>query len=168
MKYYEFCFPHLGKNASKKFRKPWITQTIIKMIQLRNRYNSLMHKTGDASLFDDVKRLQKHIKRSTKIAKSIYYRNLFASNSGNMQKTWSLINSLTQRKTMSGSSIRIKADGNEIDGVDLANIFNDFFIDAGKPDVTTSFEDKYMPPRVVESFDFCTITNQEVLDEVAN
>ena len=47
-------------------------------------------------------------------------------------------------------------------GSDLADDYNSFFVNAGAPDVSADYINKYMPPRTASSFEFKSVTVADV------
>ena len=123
----------------------------------------MLNLTGDISLNSDINTLQKIIKKNLKIDRDHYYQGMFQQNQGDMQQTWKILNSLLQRKMRSTTPTSLNINGETLSGKDLANSFNTFFINAGAPDTTHQYVEKFMGDRVGQDFSFAPISENTLL-----
>ena len=128
-----------SKSRRNIFVNPWITPGIIASVNKKEFYYKQWKKSttkndilGDEKLYCVYKDFRKKLKHIIRSAKRLYYSRKFERVSGNMKKTWALINELR------GKSIKkIKAsfiiDGNLVkDRREISNGFNLFFSSVAK------------------------------------
>ena len=116
------------------FSNPWITPGIINSVNKKHhlyvrwrRSITKVNKHGSLELYEIYKKYRKELKSIIKQAKRKYYSTKFNSVSGNMKKTWALINEL-RGKTKSRIKSCFKVDGRLIYSKrDIANGFNQYF-----------------------------------------
>ena len=102
-------------------------------------------------------------------AKRDYYRKTFNQFSDNIRKTWQTINDTLNRKRRSKDCPQefILSNGKIIsDHKQIANEFNDFFINIGEPecqnkDATYTFS-KYLPEKANTNLLFKAVTEEEI------
>ena len=116
------------------FSNPWITPGIINSINKKHhlyvkwkRSFTKTNKHGNYELYEIYKKYRKELKSIIKQAKRKYYSMKFDSVSGNMKKTWALINEL-RGKTKNKIKSCFKIDGKLVYSKrDIANGFNQYF-----------------------------------------
>src|SRR5690606_38249478 len=163
-KHYETAFPFKTPDRPRNARKPWMTAALLKLIATRNLFFGEFKRHPNPTTFKIFQSLQKQIKRCTRKLHKEYQFNRFEKIKGNMKKTYQEINTLLGKTAfVSQSPSKIHVDGNEINGITLANKFNDFFINVGNTDVAPVFSNEYLPqvPTNLEQFNF------ERIDETA-
>ena len=117
-----------------KVRNPWITSGIINAIAHRDRlYNKWKKSTtktchfGDTSLYEDYWKCRNNLSSVIKNCKQQYYSVKFENATGNLKKTWALINEL-RGKQSNILPTYFKIDGSLItDDKKIANSFNSYF-----------------------------------------
>ena len=169
---YQTAFPIKQKFVSQKFlENPWITSNIKKLIKMKSTFFSLLRK-GLISRADN-----NHFKNKVKFiidrAKKDYYKNLFEHQSGNIVKTWKLINKLTSNNI---SNVNIKSIFyNNIEYTDnesIANLFNEFFVSVAREldeNLPTTDIDPLMYVRPnSSSFSLTPVTHEECSKIILN
>src|SRR6266481_6531631 len=96
----------------------------------------------------------------------VYYHDLFYQNANDIRRTWNIINTIMQRKGKPATLSAIKKNGDIQTGKQLADSFNSFFLDAGAPDVTCCYDDKFMPPPEPTNFNFAHISYNDILTNI--
>ena len=96
----------LSKKQQKKVSKPWINDTILKLISHRER---LRHKSINNPINHRVKSAYKlfrnRVTREIRKAKCDYYQHFFEVNLNNMKNTWKGIKSILNLNNKNGSQI---------------------------------------------------------------
>ena len=123
-------------NRSRRniFVNPWITPGIIASVNKKEFYYKQWKKStckanvlGNEKLYTIYKNFRKKLKHIIRSAKRLYYCRQFEKVSGNMKKTWALINEL-RGKTKSSIKASFFIDGNLVkDKREISNGFNMFF-----------------------------------------
>lgn len=123
---------HTIKNYSKKL-KPWLSNTVIRKISLKNKLYKLSKKhPNNRRLKKKYKKLCKSVAESVKIDKSNYYIKRFSDSKNNCRAQWRLVNELVGACGGAKSEI-VKIISNNVTydkSQDIANIMNSFFITA--------------------------------------
>src|SRR5690606_20902743 len=104
------CFPLGNVKRRNCYKKPWMTHSILKLINLKEKYVHLKQQTKDITLEDDIKACRKGIKKAIRYEKRKYYSNEFRKVSGDHKNTWKLINDVLKRKPKNIDDIRICVD----------------------------------------------------------
>lgn len=99
---YEDAFPFRKAKRHKKSRKPWITVTLLKRINERNKLYDTFIKTKDLDILAEYKKRRNKLNSDIKKAKVNYYKNKFITIQHNPVKVWK-----TAKELMSKSSSTI-------------------------------------------------------------
>jgi len=132
---YDECVP-LKKctgNKRKEPMSPWITKGLLKSINKKNLlYKQYIHSPTQKNL-QKFKTYKNKLNVLTRKAKRKYYFSKFERNKNNMKQTWNTINDIIGRgKKQSSQSKFTDEYGNVLtDPTDIANGFNDFFVNVG-------------------------------------
>ena len=126
-------------NKYRHKKNKWITKGIIKSIKCRDKLYKNLKAIGSThpDYFGMKRNLQNYnqiLKKSIRTAKTLYYHNCFSKFKNDIKKTWQIINDVINRKDKKHSTpefFKIQ-DQNISDPVEIANAFNDFFINLGK------------------------------------
>ena len=170
---YENCFPYieLRKNKRKSPEKPWMTkELLIKRIRKDDAFKARIKRPSDETLlrFNDYsKAYSKEIRR----AKNQYYDNKFEEYVSNSKKTWSLINEIIQKNKHKTSMPSIFYDESKSyeSALDIANGFNDFFVNIGPklaqsiPQSDKDYND-FMKDPIRQDFVFANVTHDIIYD----
>lgn len=123
-------------NLSHKNRKlkPWMTEGLLLAINIRDKlYKKMKRFTNDVRVKESFKLMKSKISLWIKMAKSIYYNNLFLSVRGNSRKQWSIINEVTGRSKQKSRDINLKVGDTLVsDQKEIARIFNNYFINVAE------------------------------------
>ena len=128
-----------NKSRRNSLFNPWITGGIVVSVEKKELYYKQWKKStnkenilGDVTLYKKYKDYRRKLKHIIRKAKQSYYYRKFSKVTGNMKKTWSLINELRGK-----ANSRIKSsffiDGNLVkDKREISNGFNMFFSSVAK------------------------------------
>ena len=126
-------------NSRKHKKNSWISYGILKSIKFRNELYKKIKKSDPNTIEYDIlstnlNTYNKILKRSIRMAKQRHYQNIFNIYSGNVKKTWSMINDILHKnKQNTKLPIYFKHGEKKIsDKKDIANKFNAFFTNIGK------------------------------------
>ena len=131
----ETCMLKTAKVCKRnKVRNPWITLGIINSIanrdQLYKKWKKLITKTcklGDPRLYEDYRKCRNNLSNVIKKCKQQYYSVKFENATGNLKKTWAIINEL-RGKYRNNLPSYFKIDGSLVsEDKDIANSFNSYF-----------------------------------------
>ena len=125
-------------NKRKHKKCKWITMAIIKSIKTKDKlYKNLLLTETNTPLHNRLKHnfklYQKILKSTIKEAKHIYYHRLFNIHRNNIKKTWSIITDTLNHKQKSDISKEFIINNRvTTDSYEIANQFNNYFINIGK------------------------------------
>ena len=126
-------------NSRKHKKNSWISYGILKSIKFRNELYKKIKKSDPNTIEYDIlstnlNTYNKILKRSIRMTKQRHYQNIFNIYSGNVKKTWSMINDILHKnKQNTKLPIYFKHGEKKIsDKKDIANKFNEFFTNIGK------------------------------------
>ena len=122
------------KSKRNMIANPWITPGIIASVKTKEFHYKQWKKSvdknnllGDADLYLAYSNFRRKLKHVIRSAKRLYYCRKFDKVSGNMKKTWALINEL-RGKAKTGIKASFKIDGELVkDKRVISNGFNMFF-----------------------------------------
>ena len=128
-----------NKSRRNIFVNPWITPGIIASVNKKQLYYTQWKRStnkanvlGDIKLYTMYSNFRKRLKHVIKSAKQLYYCKKFEKVSGNMKKTWALINEL-RGKSKSSIKASFFIDGELVkDRRKISNGFNMFFSSVAK------------------------------------
>ena len=158
-----------------KFKeKPWISRRILDLGKKRDKLYSQALKTRDSDLFDQYKQIRNKVNHETKLSEKHFYRNKIQAAKNKSKVMWQLINGAlhtTKKKSKSNIS-RVKIlEKNKPpkylnDPNDIANAFNEFFVNIGKSmaDKIPNVDSVNYSARLLQSF----ALQEVVVDEIAN
>ena len=132
---YNNCCPIKTKTLSRKAQqKPWITNTIFSNMKKRDAYHSLwLQNKIEGRLFPIFRN---RVTNEIQSSKRRYFKEKFNSFRDNTRATWNLINKILrpQGSTSKKNSITaiVHDDERYDNNSDIANIFNEFFVNIGK------------------------------------
>lgn len=169
---FEKSFPYsqIKKNIRCKPKKNWMTQEILELRKKKDKCYKNRLKDPSERNINCLKEINSLYQKKIRDAKKSFYNAKFTEFSNDMKKTWTLINSIISRKKHRESLPKIFFD--EIksyeNSQDIANGFNDFFINIGEklaaniPHSNKHFSD-YLGNRTEKEFLFPIITNELIL-----
>ena len=124
-------------NKYKHKKNKWITRGILRSIKTKNKLYKVLRQTDteDVEAFESIKirfnRFYNILRQSIKEAKGIYFVRTFERFKYDIKQTWSTINETLHRKKKSLPSV-FSHNGKMLrDSVEIANSFNQYFIDVG-------------------------------------
>ena len=127
---HETCMLKTVKFSKRnKVRNPWITSGIINSIAHRDwkKSTSKTCRFGDTGLYEDYRKYRNNLSNVIKKCKQQHYSVKFENATGNLKKTWSLINELRGKRSNILPSY-FKIDGSSVtEDKDIANSFNSYF-----------------------------------------
>ena len=150
--------------SHKYFKNPWYTNEVKKLSDARNSYHKLFQAKlvtkAENSLFrNKITNLLRKIKVN-------FYHNSFARNSGNIKKTWKLINQICNRTKRNSIEKIIHNDETIVEPFRIAETFNNFFVSiadnlAANLPSTSESPYKYMSPNLMPHLKLAPITENE-------
>ena len=157
----------------KSYQTPWITKEILDARKFKNKlYKRFIKNPNDANE-NNYKTCRNKFNNMKRIAKKSYYKSKFQESQGNIRQTWKLINEITNKnKPSSELPDNFMKDDNIItDPNEIANNFNDYFVNAGPkladkiPPSNVNFS-SYLPASNQDSIFLDPITENEVKIEI--
>ncbi len=127
---FECCFP-LTKISIKQYKnKPWITSPILSLINKKNKLFRDYIKQQSPELLLEYKCYKRLTQKLLKSEENKYYSQKLASDSKNMKKIWTLLNSLLKPNSCHQNiilkdphSLSVISDPHRV-----ASLFNSFFL----------------------------------------
>lgn len=160
---YDRAFPTKIIKKSKKARKPWITNALLRRIKEKNK---LFHKfigNRDLRMLMEYKKIRNRLSSDIKKSRITYYANKFAEIYFDPQKTWRTIKDLL-RKTRTAAPKEIKIDGQILTDNALANEFNRHFLTFGASEVTTCVDfETYIEHNLPQTLFLYPVTQVEIV-----
>ena len=166
-------FAKIKHRSKTKPNVPWINKTLLKSINKKNKLycQYLAHPTDHCKMI--YTRYKNTLISLLRLSKKHYFIRQFEMEKNNIRNTWKVINSVLNNKTTSHVIRNIIHEGRLIDNpIDIANIFNDYFVNIGPklasniiPDTSSSHTDYLMHPNPNSLF-FVPVTESEVSDIV--
>jgi len=166
-------------NKFKHKKNPWITKGLIKSIKFRDKLH-LKSKTSRLTI-EEYQNIKTNIKTYTTIIKRLirklkrrYLSNKFEEHKSNLRKTWQLINDVMGRDKKDTTADIFIIDRKEItDPKEIANQFNQFFINIGSSDENDEFEEngfkEYLnTERLYDNFQFDLINEQQTISIISH
>lgn len=171
-----FCVDNATFSPTKSKSKPrklWMTSALLKSIKHKEFLYNIWKRNKQSDLLKvEYKTYEKILQKVIKAAKNNYEINKAKRSSENSKKLWSYINDKLGNKTKSCKIEKIKI-GNDIsfDTHDIANEFNDFFVNIGKKlanniQPQTSHKVRLDPNKRNEKCLFLRYTNSEEISKV--
>ena len=120
----------VSQKELKKLKKPWISNSIIKLIGIKNTLYSKFIQTGCLETLKQYRLARNDINHKIRKSKYQFYKNYFNSNKYNMKKFWKGINNyLNKNQVKNSSPTMIKTETKVLtDPQDIANEFNEYFV----------------------------------------
>ena len=171
------CLPckNIKFNTRKHKKNSWISHGILKSIKFRNELYKKMRKSDPNTikyniLSTNLNTYNRILKRSIRIAKKRHYQNIFKIYSGNVKKTWSMINDILHKNKQNTRLPGYFKQGKQkiSDKKDIANKFNAFFTNIGKNladkinDVPHKHFSDYLVSKPNTKFEFQPVEIKEV------
>lgn len=128
---YDLAFqPVAQQRNSRKVRKPWIDQQLLKRIKKKNSMYHSFVRTRDPNLLLEFKKYRNKLQSDLKTAKLRYYERLFEDIRNDPKKIWETVNVITGRKKSTQSHVA-RLNGRRVESAEMAIAMNRHFIKAG-------------------------------------
>ena len=128
------------RKEKKLKQKPWITNNLLKCILTKNKmYNDLQVNRNILVEVESCKRYRNVLNHSLRITKSAYYHRVLRENKSDSKKVWKVVNELVynNKQNRLGPSFLTTAAGDTvIDTQEIAETFNEFFVNIENPSQT--------------------------------
>ena len=137
-KVHETAIKHvpLEKVAPKQLKlksKPWIDSHVQKLIKHRDRLLRKLRKTHSNTTEEIYKKFRNRVASENRKSKIKYFDDYFQSNKSNMKNLWSgikcIINTISKNAVQNNSQVVVNGKTHQ-DPQEMANVFNNFFINA--------------------------------------
>ena len=177
------CFPmRVVKFNPKRHKKtPWITDDIIKSINVRNKwYKKLKQCRSNAFTCTEMQanfnRYRNDLKKAITHAKRYHYKILFKRFKFDMKKTWSIISEILNQNVRNPIPDKMTMNGVDCcDKLVIDDNFNSFFASSGEQNArnitekhgNSSYRD-YLTDRIDPQFIFRTIDNNYPIQIIKN
>ena len=170
---YNETFPlkKLSRRARKKYRKPWVTASILDLIKVKHKLYKVYMVTKTVESHEAYKKQRNIVKRNIEQAKRNYYHKLFDQSKNNAHKTWNCIKRVQNKKLgpvdtfptsiISEDNVLISAP------INIANELNEHFVHKG-PRLASKIKAphfshrKYLGTRNPHTMIFSRISESEV------
>ena len=129
---------NMTKKEIKNKQRPWITKGILKAIQIKTkwlkRFMKNKNKIKESMEYKNYKLYRDKINHLIRASKKNYYKSYFTEHQHNTKKTWTGINELIgKRKKSTTTSISLIENKKNITNTkDVANIFNNYFVNVAE------------------------------------
>lgn len=172
MNYYNNICPIISKTVSyKKYTKPWIDRGIKNEIRRREASLRLYH-AGRVSLAT-YKSIRNKVTKIIRESKSTYFHRKFEEVSGDIKRTWSLLNNIIHPKVMKrrGYVDKLYIDGGFLSNPhDVADAMNRYFSTVGS-NIANSFIDppshaEFLSGNYISSFFFAPATIDDIRNHI--
>ena len=156
--------------------KPWITLDIQKLMQIRDRLFARKKRQPENEHVREVyNRVRNSVSRQLEKSKKEHYEAYFDEHNTNIKKTWEGIRKIVNVKKSTKFSIsHLNVNGKIVDqSIDIANTFNDFFVNVGPlteknvPKVPHMSPDQFLKNRNQFDFIIAHISVDEVVDIIS-
>ena len=167
----------LKPNEIKLKLKPWITTEIQKLIKVRDRLYARKKRQPENEHVQNIyNQARNRVSRMLEKSQKEHYDSYFEEHTTNIKKTWEGIRKIVNVKKSNKFSIsHLSINGKMVDeDIDIANAFNNFFVNVGPntektvPKVPNKSPDQFLKNRVQFEFLIAHISEQEVVDLIAS
>ena len=161
-------------NYKKTPRQPWITQSLLKSINRKNKLFYKFRKEPNTSNKLRYTHYRNILTSTLRLAKENYYSRQFNKYKFDSKSTWKVINEALKTKSDTSPPKHISQDGCQInDPAAIAETFNDFFVNLGPnlankiPKTQTKFQ-SFLKDRNPQSLLFEPAAEEEIKSIVNN
>ena len=157
--------------------KPWITLEIQKLIKVRDRLFARKKRQPENKHVDLIhSQARNRVNRLLKKSKKDHYDSYFEEHNTNIKKTWEGIRKIVNVKKSTKFSIsHLSINGKIVDdSLDIANSFNDFFVNVGPetektiPKIPSKSPEQFLKNRNQFEFIIAHISVEEVVEIIAS
>ena len=128
------CFPSKPFKLGYKNRKPWIPESIKKCIKKKNKmyWISINKRAQDPEYQHKYRQYKNELSNILSRLEKEHYNKILSQNKADIKKTWSILKSIINKHRANRISSKFKVNGKlTTDKVNIANAFNDFYINVG-------------------------------------
>lgn len=125
----------IKQSNTKDGKNSWITKTILKDIKIKNeQYKQHLQNPQNITIKNKYIRTKSDLEKAIKRSKKIYAEKLIKNNTTNTRDIWTSVNSICNKTKQKTKIEKIQlANSQEITNeFEIANHFNDFFIEIGE------------------------------------
>ena len=157
--------------------KPWITPEIQKLIKIRDRLHARKKRQPENIHVRTVyNQARNRVSRLLDKSEKEHHESYFEEHTMNIKKTWEGIRKIVNVKKSSKFSVsHLNINGKMIDeSKDIANAFNDFFVNVGPntektvPKVPNKSPEQFLKNRIQLDFIIAHISEQEIIDLISS
>mgnify|MGYP000953569661 CR=1 FL=1 len=166
-------FPLVKLSRKRAKDKKWITPELKVRIRHKQRLHKKMKNMPSPENQIVYKNYKRNLDSCTKLAKELYYKNLFQDNKNATIKMWRTLGSILNpnKKAKHNQIVELKINNVSVTGdYEIANAMNKYFCNVGKnlADELPAGKDfhNYLKPPVQESIFLYPATEQEISDEI--
>ena len=165
---YNEVFPKILVKSVYRNRKPWLSDGLKYSIKVKNRLYKKSKSVPTASNIRHYKNYKIRLNTVLKDAEKRHYHDLFIQLKSNIRKSWQVIKGLINKSQHSIPQTVFKH--NDIllnDGADIANHFNNFFVNIGptlasRIKKTNATHTQYLKGNYVNSMFMSDVTDNEI------
>ena len=133
MQAFNECCPVQCVSIKSKKQKPWLTNGLKNACRKKNNlYKAWLIKKTECS-YEKYRKYRNKLSLIIRKAEKAYYKNKLEQNKKDVKQTWCVINDIIrkQKKSKKCSEYMYKNNVEVRDKQDIANMFNDFYINVG-------------------------------------
>ena len=168
--FFNRAFPICRVKKAYRNRLPWLTDSLKKMIKLKNKLYVKQSKHNTLENKKQYLRFKGSLKNAIYSAEKCHFNDLIKSYKGNSKKTWEVIKNVINKKKTSSGFPEFFIDGCLVSEPQvIADKFNDYFCNIGPnlakniPSTTNSFK-AFLKDANTESIFLEPVGKKEVLD----
>ena len=172
---YNKCFPIRKINKRYFNNKPWLTPALKESIKTKNKLYINRHKGIDHNKkCEKYKAYRNKLNHLLRSAERKHYQDLLNEHRCNIKKSWQIIKTVINKRKHNAVCTKFKCNDITItDGKDIANRFNNFFVNIGASlakniPVSDKKTSDYMSHYVLELFYLSPVTEAEVDKIISN
>ena len=165
-------FPIKTMTSKYKGRLPWLTESLKKDIQIKNKMYVRSKRYPTQLNIIAYKKFKRKLNKDLSIAMRAYFNRKLIEHKSNIKKYWETIKEIIKTTTKSKYPAYFNNDGTAItDDLDIANKFNDYFINIGPnlakkiPQSAINIYD-HLPGNYPQSFFLQPTCNEEIRSTV--
>ena len=118
-----------SSNRKKIPRNPWITKSLLKSINRKNKLFYKYKRNPNAQNRSKYVRYRNILTSSLRMAKQMYYSRQFKKYEYDIKSTWKVVNEVLKSNINTDPPKCVQKDNRKIDNpLDMAELFNDFFL----------------------------------------
>ena len=148
--------------------KPWLSTALKESIKRKNQLHAHSKKCGDPVLQCYYKKYRNKLNQLIKTDERKHYHDLLIEHKSNIKKSWQIIKFVINKRKYKMPCTKLKLNGTIIDdGIDIANKFNNFFVNVGNTlakSIPTShkYPNDYISYNASDTFSLEPVTENEI------